>query len=111
MKTNSLTTSNFMILSALSCITLTANELPSTISWQQPDENSMPSMESFTYPGVNACNYYINNQNISTETIIVNTDYEDYKIISSFANKILMETTFIDKDIQDVIINHFWDML
>ena len=49
---------------------------------------------------------------ISTETIHVNIpEHEDFEIINSFANKMLTEATSIDEEIQNVINDHFWDML
>ena len=49
---------------------------------------------------------------ISTETIHVNIpEHEDFEIINSFANKMLTEATPIDEEIQNVINDHFWDML
>ena len=47
-----------------------------------------------------------------TETIHVNIpEHEDFEIINSFANKMLTEATPIDEEIQNVINDHFWDML
>ena len=56
--------------------------------------------------------YSVKNVAISTETVLVKTsDYEDFEIISSFAQKLLTEESFIDEEIQNVINDHFWDML
>ena len=38
-------------------------------------------------------------------------EHEDFEIINSFANKMLTEATPIDEEIQNVINDHFWDML
>ena len=76
-------------MSALSCMTLTDTELLSLSSRQ-------------TY----------NDAIIPTETIHVNIpEHEDFEIINSFANKMLTEATSIDEEIQNVINDHFWDML
>ena len=57
-------------------------------------------------------NYSIKDIPISTETIHVNIpEHEDFEIINSFANKMLTEATPIDEEIQNVINDHFWDML
>ena len=53
----------------------------------------------------------LNNSN-PEETIHVNIpEHEDFEIINSFANKMLTEATPIDEEIQNVINDHFWDML
>ena len=87
---NSLTTyinTNILLMSALSCMTLTDTELLSLSSRQ-------------TY------------NDISTETIHVNIpEHEDFEIINSFANKMITEAAPIDEEIQNVINDHFWDML
>ncbi len=35
----------------------------------------------------------------------------EYGVLKSFANKMLAEVTPIDEEIQEVINNHFWDMI
>ena len=67
--------------------------------------NGINPMNSYT-------NYSIKDIPISTETIHVNIpEHKDFEIINSFANKMLTEATPIDEEIQNVINDHFWDML
>jgi hypothetical protein len=35
----------------------------------------------------------------------------EYNVILTFANKLLSENIQIDQEIQDIIEEHFWDML
>ena len=88
-------------MSALSCMTLTDTELLSLSSRQTYNDAIIPSI-----------NTPVNPINIYTETIHVNIpEHEDFEIINSFANKMLTEATPIDEEIQNVINDHFWDML
>ena len=102
---NNLTTyinANIMLLSALSCVTLTDSELPAISNGQIYNNSIIPSINTS----------FVKNVAISTETVLVKTsDYEDFEIISSFAQKLLTEESFIDEEIQNVINDHFWDML
>ena len=94
-------------MSALSCMTLTDTELLSLSSRQTYNDINTPINPINIYT-----NYSIKDIPISTETIHVNIPkYEDFEIINSFANKMLTEATPIDEEIQNVINDHFWDML
>ena len=105
---NSLTTyinTNILLMSALSCMTLTDTELLSLSSRQTYNDAIIPSINT----PVNPINIYTN---YSIKDIHVNIpEHEDFEIINSFANKMLTEATPIDEEIQNVINDHFWDML
>ena len=88
-------------MSALSCMTLTDTELLSLSSRQTYNDAIIPSINTPVNPINIYTNYSIKDIPISTETIHVN----------SFANKMLTEATPIDEEIQNVINDHFWDML
>ena len=112
---NSLTTyinTNILLMSALSCMTLTDTELLSLSSRQTYNDAIIPSINTPVNPINIYTNYSIKDIPISTETIHVNIpEHEDFEIINSFANKMLTEATSIDEEIQNVINDHFWDML
>ena len=111
---NNLTTyinANIMLLSALSCVTLTDSELPAISNGQIYNNSIIPSINT-SFSWENNTPYSVKNVAISTETVLVKTsDYEDFETISSFAQKLLTEESFIDEEIQNVINDHFWDML
>ena len=115
LKMNSLTTyinTNILLMSALSCMTLTDTELLSLSSRQTYNDAIIPSINTPVNPINIYTNYSIKDIPISTETIHVNIpEHEDFEIINSFANKMLTEATPIDEEIQNVINDHFWDML
>ena len=72
----------------------------------------IPSINTPVNPINIYTNYSIKDIPISTETIHVNIpEHEDFEIINSFANKMLTEATPIDEEIQNVINDHFLDML
>ena len=85
-------------MSALSCMTLTDTELLSLSSRQTYNDAIIPSINTPVNPINIYTNYSIKDIPISTETIHV-------------ANKMLTEATPIDEEIQNVINDHFWDML
>ena len=101
--------SNIIILSVLSCITLNSQELDS-LSISKPD--ILPST-CFTSENTLSYNTYsIKELNISNATPLLNeTLINEYNILATFANKILIENVSIDPEIQNIIDEHFWDML
>ena len=56
-------------------------------------------------------NYFIERRSLSNETQYSNKNTEDFEIIRSFAEKLLADQLPVDNDIQEVINNHFWEML
>ena len=90
---NNLTTyinANIMLLSALSCVTLTDSELPAISNGQIYNNSIIPSINT-SFSWENNTPYSVKNVAISTETVLVKTsDYEDFEIISSFAQKLLI---------------------
>lgn len=49
---------------------------------------------------------------IGDETIKLDDDIlSEYNVILTFANKLLSENIHIDMEIQNIIDEHFWDML
>ena len=96
---NSLTTyinTNILLMSALSCMTLTDTELLSLSSRQTYNDAIIPSINTPVNPINIYTNYSIKDIPISTETIHVNIpEHEDFEIINSFANKMLTEATSI----------------
>ena len=93
-------------MSALSCMTLTDTELLSLSSRQTYNDAIIPSINTPVNPINIYTNYSIKDIPISTETIHVNIPEHE-----AFANKMLTEATPIDEEIQNVINDHFWDML
>ena len=104
---NSLTTyinTNILLMSALSCMTLTDTELLSLSSRQTYNDAIIPSINTPVNPINIYTNYSIKDIPISTETIHVNIpEHEDFEMLT--------EATPIDEEIQNVINDHFWDML
>lgn len=98
------------VFSAISCFTLSNYQLDNPSNYAM--ENSIMPSQNFTL-GENAVieNYSINKNTVSNETSFQNKNVEDFKVIRSFANKMLADAPEIDKDIQKVINDNFWDML
>ena len=100
--------SNFLLISALSSITLNAGELNS-LSVSRTDV--MPSMLIEADIPLHYEVYSIKEFSASNETTLPErTLVEEYNILASFANKMLSESQ-IDSEIQNIIDEHFWDML
>lgn len=98
-----------LLLSALSCITLNIGELCS-LSIQRND--IIPSEYIGANKPVNFEDYSIKTFSISNETIKLDDDIlSEYNVILTFANKLLSENIHIDMEIQNIIDEHFWDML
>lgn len=101
--------SSNLLLSALSCITLGIGELDSP-SVQRTD--IIPSKYICAETHVSFNDYSIKTFSVSNETSRLDSDIlNEYNIILSFANKLLSENIQIDQEIQDIIEEHFWDML
>lgn len=87
LKMNSLTTyinTNILLMSALSCMTLTDTELLSLSSRQTYNDAIIPSINTPVNPINIYTNYSIKDIPISTETIHVNIpEHEDFEIINS----------------------------
>lgn len=101
--------SNFLLISvlSLSSLTLNAEEL-----------NSVSICEPYRIPVVlSSDNITIENYSIKWDCNSNKTPHlerslrDEYNILSSFANKILSEESPIDPEIQNIIDEHFWDML
>lgn len=101
--------SNFLFISALSCITLSAGELNSlTIS----RTDVLPSILIETGVPLHFGNYSIKEYSTSNETAPSNLNLiDEYNVLVTFVNKILSEDLPIDPEIQNIIDEHFWDML
>ena len=101
--------SNFLLISALSCIKLSAGELNS-LSISRTDV--LPSVLITSEIPLHIENYTINEYSISNETTPSDQNLiDEYNVLASFANKMLSEDSLIDPEIQNIIDEHFWDML
>lgn len=101
--------SNFLLISALSCITLNAGELNS-LSISRTDV--LPSVLIASEVPLHFENYSIKEYSVSNETAPSNQHLiDEYNVLASFANKMLSEDFPIDPEIQNIIDEHFWDML
>lgn len=101
--------SNFLLISALSCITLNAGELNS-LSISRTDV--MPSVLIPSEVPLHFENYSINELSSSNETTLSEqTLIDEYNVLASFANKMLSDESQIDSEIQNIIAEHFWDMI
>lgn len=47
------------------------------------------------------------NETTSPEQILI----DEYNVLASFANKMLSEESLVDPEIQNIIDEHFWDMI
>ena len=100
---------NFLLLSALSCITLNAGELNSL---SIPQTDVLPSVLISSKVPVHFENYSIKEFSISNETTpSEQTLIDEYNVLASFANKMLSEDSPLDPEIQNIIDEYFWDML
>ena len=100
--------SNFLLISALSCITLNAEELNS-LSISRTDIPSV--LIPFEVP-LHFENYSIKELSSSNETALLEqTLIDEYNVLASFANKMLSYESQIDSEIQNIIAEHFWDMI
>ena len=92
---------------SLSSLTLNAEELNS-VSICEPYRISVV-LDSDNIP---IENYSIKWDSSSNKTPqLERTLRDEYNILVSFANKILSEESRIDPEIQNIIDEHFWDML
>lgn len=100
--------SNFLLISALSCITLNAGELNS-LSISRTD---IPSVLIPSEVPLHFENYSIKELSSSNETALLEqTLIDEYNVLASFANKMLSYESQIDSEIQNIIAEHFWDMI
>lgn len=51
------------------------------------------------------------NKDDSTQELSEQTPVDEYNILASFANKILSDESKADHEIQNIIDEHFWDMI
>lgn len=113
MKTSNSTNSfspNLFIVSALSCLTLTDIELTSPLANSMNSDILPSENRELINPSIYK-SYSINDKTLSNETPFPNADRDNFKILLSFANKILNDSPQMDEEIQHVINEHFWDML
>lgn len=102
--------SNFLLISALSSITLNAGILNS-LSVSRTDD-VLPSILIEAEMPLHFEDYSIKEFSASNETTLPErTLVNEYNILASFANKMLSEESQIDSEIQNIIDEHFWDML
>lgn len=103
---------NIVLVSIVSCMTLTEGELSVPSNGQIYEDAVIPSLNISFTPEESFMQYYIGNDNISATTSnIGRNDFDDYGIVKSFANKMLADESPIDDEIQKAINDHFWDML
>ena len=96
--------SNFLLISALSCITLNAGELNS-LSISRTD---IPSVLISSEVPLHFENYSIKELSSSNETTsLEQTLIDEYNVLASFANKMLSYESQIDSEIQNIIAEHF----
>ncbi len=101
--------SNFLLISALSCITLNAGEL-SSLSISRTDV--IPSVLISSEVPLHFENYSIKELSSSNETTLSEqTLIDEYNVLASFANKMLSDESQLDPEIQNIIDEHFWDMI
>ena len=101
--------SNFFLISALSCITLNAGELNS-LSISRTDV--LPSEIITPKLPLNFENYSIKELPVSNGTLLSeNALIDEYNVLASFAKKMLSNESTIDPEIQNIIDEYFWDML
>jgi len=95
-----------LLLPALTCLSISSSEsLYNTIN-----SNIMPS-KTINCNFYDDNNYYIDSQILSNKTEETTDNHNNFKIIYSFAEKILNNSEDIGKEFQDVINDNFWDML
>ncbi len=99
----------FLFLPTLSCITLTAAELNS-LSIARTE--FIPSKLISSEVPLHFDNYSIIELSSSNETSLSGqTLIDEFNVLASFANKMLSEESQIDPEIQNIIDEHFWDMI
>lgn len=101
--------SNFLLISALSCLTLNAGELDS-LSISRTDvlpSVIVPFEVTLHFENYSTKEFSVSNETLSSENTLV----DEYNVLASFANKMLSNESTMDPEIQNIIDEYFWDML
>lgn len=92
---------NIILLTTISSISLSLHDNNKAI---------MPTTTA-TYQSISGDKRPWDRQKLAYTQVSADSDKNDFEIISSFAQRMVSQSKDIDDEIQEVINNHFWDML
>lgn len=92
---------NIILLTTISSISLSLHDNNKTI---------MPTTTA-TYQSISGDKHPWDMEKPAYIQVSTDSDKDDFEVISSFAQRIVSQSKDIDDEIQEVINNHFWEML